>query len=313
MNDMNVVRIYEYGGPNVLQIGTMPPPTACEGEVLVRVAAAGVNPVDAKTRAGLGVAKQMNGFPFTVGWDVSGVVEALGVGVTRFKIGDEVYGMPRFPAQAAAYAEYITAPATELALKPRSATHVQAAALPLAALTAEQALETADLQRGQRILIHAAAGGVGHLAVQLAKARGAYVIGTASAGNLEYLRRIGVDQAIDYHAQPFEQVVSDVDVALNTVNPDILERSWSVVKVGGWVVSIVGMQSAALGEARGVRSAAILVHPDTAQLERIASLVDAGCVQVEVAHALPLREAARAHELIETGRTRGKIVLEMGL
>jgi NADPH:quinone reductase-like Zn-dependent oxidoreductase len=307
---MRIVQFHEFGTPEVLKLEDAPLPRPQAGEVLVRVHAAGVNPVDAKTRRGQGVAGRLGAFPLAVGWDLSGVVAEVGAGVTRFVAGDEVYGMPRFPARAATYAEYAVAPADELARKPAGISHLEAAGLPLAALTAWQAFEAAELRAGQRVLVHAAAGGVGHLAVQLAKARGAHVIGTASARNLEFVEALGADEVIDYGARAFENAVQDVDVALNTVGPDVLERTWQTVKPGGIVVSIVGMQSPQLGAARGVRGQAVLVQPSGAQLEAIAELVTSGALRVEIEHALPLEQAAEAHRRIETGRTRGKIVLQ---
>jgi NADPH:quinone reductase-like Zn-dependent oxidoreductase len=307
---VKIVQIHEFGAPEVLKLEEATVPVLEAGEVLVRVHAAGVNPVDAKTRRGQGVAGRLGALPIAVGWDISGVVEAIASDVTRFAVGDEVYGMPRFPAQAAAYAQYVSAPAVDLARKPPSVSHVEAAALPLAALTAWQAFDAANLQAGQRVLVHAGAGGVGHLAVQLAKARGAHVIATAGESNLDFVRGLGAMEVVDYRAQPFEAVVQDVDVALNTVGPEVLERTWGVVKPGGIVVSIVGMQSPQIGEARGVRGQAVLVHPSGAQLEAIGALAEAGDLRVTVSHTLPLERASEAHTLIETGRTRGKIVLE---
>lgn len=256
--------------------------------------------------------------PFVLGWDVSGVVEKVGFGVTTLKEGDEVYGMPWFPRAAGAYAEYVTAPARQFARKPSTAGHEQAAALPLAALTAWQALvDTAQVKAGQRVLIHAAAGGVGHLAVQFAKHLGAHVIGTARAGGHDWLTKLGVDEAVDYTEVRFEDVVSDVDVVIDLVgdvHDDTSTRSLEVLRPGGLLVAIpagVSPELAAAAEARGVRVSPFLVEPDGPALTRIAELIDSGDVVVEVAETFPLEQVAAAHERGESNRTRGKLVLRV--
>lgn len=202
---MKAVVVTSLGPPEVLEVRDVDKPSPLPTEVLVQVRAAGLNPVDWKTRAGRGVSKVLGEPPFIVGWDVSGVVEELGGGVTRFEVGDEVFGMLWFPRAGSAYAEYVTAPSRQFACKPDNLSHEEAGALPLAALTAWQALvDTANVEQGSRVLVHAAAGGVGHLAVQIAKARGAWVAGTASSGKHDFLKSIGIDQAIDYKAEDFE-------------------------------------------------------------------------------------------------------------
>ena len=309
---MKAIQIHQYGGPDVLKLEEIPRPEAAADELLIRVLAAGVNPVDWKTRAGRGVAGRLgaNPFPLIVGWDVSGVVEAVGSEVTGFEVGDAVFGMPRFPGLAAAYAGCVSAPAVEMALKPASLSHVQAAALPLVTLTAWQALfEAAGLKAGQRVLIHAAAGGVGHVAVQLAKWRGAYVAGTASASNAAYLAEIGVDQVIDYRAQRFEEVFREVDLVLDTMSGETRARSWAVLKPGGMLVSILGAPDPQTAAREGVRSAGILVYPSGEQMAQIADLVDQGKLMPHVDAVYPLAEAARAQEHVFAGHTRGKVVL----
>jgi NADPH:quinone reductase-like Zn-dependent oxidoreductase len=309
---MKAVQIHQYGKPEVLKLEEIPRPKPGPGELLVRVHAAGVNPVDLKTRAGSGIAGRLGDdpFPFILGWDISGIVEEIGAGVTRFKEGDAVYGMPRFPQIAAAYAEYITAPATELAHKPQSIDHIHAAALPLVSLTAWQAMfEATDLKYGQEILIHAAAGGVGHIAVQLAKWKNAFVIGTASAHNADYLAEIGVDQFVDYRAHHFEDIVSGVDVVLDAMSGDVRQRSWSVLKPGGIMVSILGPPSAETAAQYGVRATNILVHPNERQLAEIAALADSGILKPNVEAVYPLAEAPLAHAHVQKGHTRGKVVL----
>jgi NADPH:quinone reductase-like Zn-dependent oxidoreductase len=298
------------GGPEVLELVDVPQPQPGPTEVLVRAAAAGVNAVDWKTRAGGGFLREP---PFTVGWDVAGVVEAVGPGVTRFVVGDRVFGMPRFPLEAAAYAEYVISPSRQLAHTPERLDDVAAAAMPLAALVAWQALvETAGVQPGERVAINGAAGGVGHLAVQIAKSRGAYVIGTARAANLAFLADIGVDLAVDYQRQALEEVAHDVDVVLDLVGGDTLLRSLSILGDGGLLITLPSSADLeALRRAAGgrVRVTWIAVEPDGCALEAIAALVDDGCLGVHVAQTLPLGQAGRAQEIAEAGFIRGKVVL----
>ncbi|MEV5145335.1 NADP-dependent oxidoreductase [Streptomyces sp. NPDC052727] len=300
------------GPPEVLQIVEVPRPEPGPGEILVRVRAAGVNPADWKIRA-RGVFADGSPLPFRLGSDVAGVVEAVGAGVTLFRPGDEVFGMPRFPHQAGAYAEYVVAPARHFAPSPRGLTPVEAGALPLAALTAWQALvDTADVQPGGRVLIHAAAGGVGHLAVQIAKARGAYVIGTASAGKHELVRSLGADEVIDYRVQDVAGTVRDVDVVVDALGGASFARSLRTLRPGGTLVGLLAPDDTSVAEAAeaaGVRAVFMLVEPDHAGLRGIASLVEAGRLRVLVERVFPLEEVAKAHAYGETGRTTGKIVL----
>ncbi|MEU6060734.1 NADP-dependent oxidoreductase [Streptomyces sp. NPDC047097] len=304
---MRAVVVSEWGGPEVLVEREIERPEPGLGEVLVRVRAAGVNPADWKTRAS-GALIDWAETPI-VGWDVSGTVEAVGPGVTVLSPGDEVFGMPSFPKQAGAYAEYVTAPARHFAPKPATLSHEEAAALPLAALTAWQALvDTAQVSPGQRVLVHAAAGGVGHLAVQIAKARGAYVIGTASAAKHELLRSLGADELIDYRADAFEDAVGEVDVVLDNVGGDTGPRSLKVLRPGGRLVTLPSPDDVP-GEAEGVRTGWMLVEPDRQGLLEVAALVADGRLRPLVDTVLPLSEAAKAHQLGEQGRTTGKIVL----
>lgn len=296
------------GAPEVLGIVQTGRPEPVRGEILVRVRAAGVNPADWKTRARGAFAAGATP-PFVLGFDVAGVVEAVGAGVTVFRPGDEVFGMPRFPNPASAYAEYVTGPARHFAPRPRGLDHVQAGALPLAALTAWQALvDTADVRPGQRVLIHAAAGGVGHLAVQIAKARGAYVIGTASAAKHDLVRSLGADELIDYRTQDVADTVRDVDVVLDAVG----NASLRPLRRGGTFVSILPLDDdfpAREAEEAGVRAVFMLVEPDRQGLREISALVEEGRLRVIVDATFPLERAAEAHTLGETGRTTGKIVL----
>ncbi|MFG2980869.1 NADP-dependent oxidoreductase [Streptomyces sp. NPDC048258] len=304
---MRAVVVSEWGGPEVLTETEIERQEPGLNEILVRVHAAGVNPVDWKTRASGGLIAW--GETPIVGWDVSGTVEAVGPGVTLYRAGDEVYGMPLFPRQAGGYAEYVTAPARHFARKPASLDHVQAAALPLAALTAWQALvDTAGVSAGQRVLVHAAAGGVGHLAVQIAKARGAYVIGTASAGKHDLLRDLGADEVIDYRTTDFEDAVTDVDVVIDAIGGDYGQRSLKVLKPGGHLVTLPGPDGIP-ADTQGVQASWVLVEPDLKGLEEIAALVEQGLLKPLVDTVLPLEQAAKAHEIGEQGRTTGKIVL----
>ncbi len=311
---MRAVRIHEFGGLDSLKVEEAPTPEPREGEVLVRIHAAGINPVDWKTCAGEGVASRLEDpFPFIPGWDVSGMVEALGANVSGCEVGDAVCGMVRWPWGGGGYAEYVAAPAVDLAARPAAMSHEQAAGMPLAALTAWQALfDTADLRAGQTVLIHAAAGGVGHLAVQLAKWKGAQVIGTASARNGAFLGELGVDRIIDYNGSRFEDAAADVDVVLDGVGGEIQERSWAVLKHGGVLASIRGRPSEEQAASRGVRARHVSVHADPAQLHAIADLADEGRLRVHVHGTFPLDDVRQAHETSRTGHTRGKLVLRAG-
>ncbi|MGH8929544.1 MAG: NADP-dependent oxidoreductase [Egibacteraceae bacterium] len=307
---MRAVTQRQFGGPEVLEVMEVDAPVPLPSEVLVTVRAAGLNPIDAVIRSG--AFPILGQPPFVLGWDLSGVVSEVVPGVNRFKVGDEVYGMPLFPRPAGTYAELAAGPSRQLARKPRSIDHAHAAALPLAGLTAWQSLvDIADVQPGQRVLVHAAGGGVGHLAVQIAKHLGAYVIGTVSASKQEFVRDLGADEVIDYRAVDFTEAVHDVDVVLELVGGDYGTRSIEVLRAGGLLVTVVERTSAELAtraHAAGRRFAGISVEPDGAGLERLADLVDAGHLRVHVEHAVPLEDAAKAHALLESG-LRGKAVL----
>ena len=304
MATMRVIVQHSFGGPEVLELDERPIPEPLATEVRVRVQAAGVNPVDWKTRSGLGAAAKA-GTPLTVGWDVPGV--------TRFAVGDPVFGMPWFPRPAAAYAEFVTAPSRHFARRPDALGVVEAGGLPLAGLTAWQCLvDIAGVQPGQRVLVHAGAGGVGHLAVQIAKARGAHVIATASAAKHDLLAELGVDEAVDYRGQKFEEVVAPVDVVYDLIGGDVSLRSFDVLKPDGVMISLPSAAAAAAVEAgrpRGLDVTGMMVEPDGDGLEELAALVERGALRVLVAATFPLERAADAHRLGEQGRTTGKIVL----
>lgn len=276
--------------------------------MLVRVHAAGVNPVDWKIRTGGG---RMAALPYTPGFDVSGVVEQVGSNVGKFKVGDEIFAMVDL-RRGGCYAEYAIVKETEAVMKPSKISHSDAASVPLVALTAWQALfDTAKLDKGQTVLIHAGAGGVGSMAVQLAKWKGAHVIATASKENHDFLKQLGADEVIDYRNQKFEDVAKDIDVVLDSIGVDTQLRSFSVLKKGGMLVSIVGAPPKQKAQELGVRAAGILVHVDAKELEQIGILVDEGKIKPAVTQVLPLSDAAKAHELSETRHTRGKIVLRV--
>ncbi|MEV0562678.1 NADP-dependent oxidoreductase [Dactylosporangium sp. NPDC050588] len=298
-----------FGGPEVLRVVEVDRPQPGISEVLVRVHATAVNPTDLWHRTTGGLL----GTTVRLGWDVSGVVEETGLGVTWLRPGDEVFGMPRLPEAAGTYADFVTSPARHLARKPARLSHVEAAGLGLAGLTAWQAVvDTADVQPGQRVLIHAAAGGVGHLAVQIAKSRGAHVIGTASPAKHDLLRDLGADEVIDYTAVKFEDAAADLDAVIDPIGGEYGPRSLSTLRPGGILVSLASPAEAYLAdEARqqGRRAGFLLVQPDHAGLRSLADLVDKGELRVVVDTVLPLEEVARAHELVATGRSAGKVVL----
>lgn len=302
-----------FGGPEVLRLVERDRPEPAGTEVLVRVHAAGVNPVDWATRAGHGLLRSL---PLTVGWDVCGVVEETGLGVTRFTRGDEVFGMPWFPREAGAYAQYVAAPSRQFARKPAKLSHTEAAGLPLAGLTAWQVLaDTAVIQPGQRVLITAAAGGVGHLAVQIAKALGAYVIGTARAVRHDFVRALGADEVIDYTTTDPARTAGELDVIFDPVGAEN-GRTWlPVIRPGGVLISFAhdGGDRALLDAAarRGIRVPAVLVEPDGHGLQALSRLAETDRLRVQIETALPLAQAPEAHEIGERGRTCGKIVLQV--
>nr|WP_199788150.1 NADP-dependent oxidoreductase [Streptomyces sp. SID8354] len=310
---MRAIRQDVLGGPEVLREVELPRPEPGTSQLLIRVHAAGINPTDWIHRATPGL--HLPEPPFVLGWDVSGVVEEAGPGVTLFKPGDEVFGMLPYPHGHGSLATYVTGPARSFTHKPAGIDHVQAGALPLAALTAWQALvDTADIQAGQRVLIHAAAGGVGHLAVQIAKARGAYVIGTASAAKHDFLRGLGADELIDYRSVDFAEAVRDVDVALDALGGEYGPRSMATLRPGGLLVTIKfwgkdAQELRAEAARRGVRVEALVVEADRAGMQAIADLAASGRLVAHIAGTFPLAEAAKAHEVGEAGRTTGKLVI----
>jgi len=310
---MRAVVLDRYGPADLLAVSGRSVPQPGPTEVRVRVVAAGVNPVDWKTRAGGGVAGVLGHPPVVLGWDVAGVVDALGTGVTRFGLGDRVLGMPRFPHQAGGYAEFVTGPSRHFARIPDGVGFEQAAALPLAGLTAWQCLvDVAQVRPGQRVLVHAAAGGVGHLAAQIALSRGCYVIGTASSAKHRLLGSLGLHEAINYRGTAFEKVVEPVDVVLDLVGGDVTLRSLDALRPEGLLISLhpsASRDAVALAPHRARRAVGMMVEPDGHALEALAELVRTRHLKVLVEESFPLERAAEAHKVGERGGTTGKLVL----
>jgi NADPH:quinone reductase-like Zn-dependent oxidoreductase len=308
---MKAVRIHSYGGHEVLSYEDSPRPTPADGEVLIRVQATSVNPFDVAVRAGYMAGYFHYTLPLIPGTDVAGVIEAVGAGANGFKPGDPVYARAGVYRDGA-YAEYVAVSTADVAAKPQSLDFIHSAAIPHAALTAWQALFVhADLQAGQTVLIHAASGGVGHIAVQLAKWRGAKVIGTTSK-NINFLEELKVDQIVNYATTPFETVAKNVDVVLDAIGGETQERSWAALKPGGILVSIVQNPSPEKAAAHGVRQAMVMTAPPIGQtLKEVAALVDAGTIKPHVSAVIPLSEIRKAHGMIESGHTRGKIVIQV--
>jgi NADPH:quinone reductase-like Zn-dependent oxidoreductase len=308
---IQAIRVHQYGGPQQLRLEQIPCPVPREGEVLVRMHATGVLPAEWKMRQGLFQRFSPASFPYIPGSALAGVVEEVGAGVTQLQEGQAVFG--RTPNGA--YAEFATAPVDTLALKPATLSFDEAATISGGATTAWMALfENGALQPGQRVLIHAAAGGVGSYAVQLARWKGAHVIGTASRVNADFVRSLGAETVLDYAAAPFEQVVHEVDLVLDTMGGDTLERSLDVVKRGGTLVSLLEQPSQERARERGIRAVRIttaLPFPSTHLLEAIAQLLEAGQVKAIVGTIFPLHEARQAHELSQAGHGRGRIVLHI--
>src|ERR1700744_2324922 len=308
---MKAIRIHEFGGQDVLELEDIAVPQPKADEVLIKVYASSVNPVDGKIVAGQSQQKFPTKFPLTIGWDVSGVIEQAGNQVRNFSIGDEVYGRP-FPTQNGAFAEYVVIKASEIALKPRSLDHIQAAAVPLAGLTAWQGLfKFGKLEKGQKVLIQGASGGVGTFAIQFAKWKGAEVIGTASADNLAFIKQLGADQAIDHENQRFEEEVQDVDLVLDLIGKETQQRSLAVIKPGGILVTTVAPEFKDEAKEKHIRLESFTAQSYPEDLEQIGGLIDQGIVQPVVSAVLNLEDARQAEELSSQHHTRGKIVIKV--
>jgi len=308
---MKAIVIHEYGGPEVLKYEDVPQPEPKQDQLLIRVIAAGVNPVDGMIRSGMFDKGGHRAFPIILGGDISGVVEKVGSKITKFKSGDPVFAYVSLD-DSGGYAQYALVTEREAAPKPKSLTYVEAAAVPIVALTAWQALiDTAKLKAGQTVLIHGGSGGVGSFAIQIAKAHGAKVIATASTANQELLKQLGADVTIDYTKQNFENVAKEVDVVLDSIGKDTLARSYEAVKKGGIIISLVARPDPAELEKHGIRGEALSVDPNSDELGKIGKLIDDKKINVIVSQTLPLSEARKAQEQVATGHTRGKIVLKV--
>lgn len=308
---MKAVVVHEYGGPEVLKYEDAPRPEPKDDEILVRVIAAAVNPVDSYVRQGMFAKRGMDNRPAIIGYDIAGVVEKTGANAKKFKAGDKVYSYLSV-MRGGGYAEFAIAKESETALKPTNINFVEAAAVPLAATTAWQALvDTAKVEKGQTVLIHGGSGGVGSFAIPIAKTRGAKVIATASTAHQDLLKQLGVDQAIDYTTTKFEDVVKDVDVVLNAVRADAMDHSYGVVKKGGIIVSITGEPDQAECAKHGIRGSGLMAHPDAKVLEELTKLIEERKITPIVSQTFPLADAVKAHQQIETHHTLGKIVLKV--
>lgn len=307
---MRVITQQTLGGPEVLTITDAPEPRPLPTEVPVRVRAIGLNPLEARLRAG--EFPLIGPPPFVLGWDISGVVEESPQ-TWRFRPGDEVFGMPLFPRAARAYAEVVSAPALHLARKPASLSHVEASALPIVGLTAWQGLvDLGGVTEGDRVLVHGGGGGIGHVAIQIAKALGAHVIATAGGSKREFVESLGADEVIDYTAVDFTEAVRDIDVVLDAIGGDTAARSLTVLRPGGHLVTAVAEEDAELVaryEAAGMRFSGIAVDPDPVALRGLVSLVEQGDLRVHVQETFPFERVADAHRLLDAGHLQGKLVL----
>lgn len=311
---MKAMVIHNFGGVEAFKLEKIPIPELGVGEVLVEVFAIGINPIDIKTRKGEGVARlwEKPAFPIILGWDISGVV--VKSNSPKFTVGDEVFGMPNFPEPANGYSEFIAVPAKDLAPKPNNVSHQAASAAPLAGLTAWQGLfDFANLQKGQRVLVHAGAGGVGHLAIQLSKWKGAHVISTASTGNLEFLGLLGADSSIDYTQEKFWDLATDIDVVFHMIAPEYFQRSCDTIKPGGYIISITGPVGAKDLAAHNIRGSFLSVRPNSEQLSNIAALLASGQILTHIDSSYSLGDISKAHDHVESGHTRGKVILDLGL
>jgi NADPH:quinone reductase-like Zn-dependent oxidoreductase len=308
---MKAIRIHEYGGPDVLELNEIAIPQPAAGEVLIKVYATSINPVDWKIREGLRKEKFPGNLPLTLGWDVSGVIEKVGDKVQHFKMGDEVYSRPD-PTKNGTYAEYVVVKANEVGFKPKSIDHIKAAAVPLAGLTAWQGLfKYGQLQRGQKVLIHAAAGGVGTFAVQFARWKGAYVIGTASESNLDFIKQIGAHEAIDYKNEAFEDKLHNIDLVFDTIGGDTQKRSLAVLKNGGRLITTLKPENKEEARLKSIHIEGFMAQSDPKDLQQMADLIDEGQVDPVISMVMSLEEAKRAEMISEEGHTRGKIVLKV--
>jgi len=308
---MKAIRIHEFGSADVLKLEDVPVPTPATDEVLIKVYASGVNPIDWKIREGGYGGKFPIKLPLTPGWDVAGVIEQAGENVKILHKGDEVYSRPD-PTRDGTYAEYVVVKADQVALKPKSIPFDHAAGVPLAGLTAWQGLfQYGQLQRGQTVLIHGASGGVGAYAVQFAKWKGAYVIGTASADNLDFVKSLGADKVIDYEKEKFEDVAKNVDLVFDMQGGDTQRRSIAVLKPGGRLITTVMPKFGAEAEAKNIHLEGFMAKSNPQDLGQIARLIDEGKVKPMISRIFPLAQAREAQEMAEHGHVKGKVVIKV--
>ncbi len=308
---MKAITIHAFGGPEVLKLEEVPVPKPAADEVLIKIYASGVNPVDYKIRKGARKEKFPTNFPLILGWDCSGVIEEVGSEVKNLKKGDEVYSRPD-PTKNGTYAEYVVVKANQVGKRPMSIDHIHAAAVPLAGLTAWQGLfDFGKLEKDQKVLIHAASGGVGSFAVQFAKWKGAYIIGTTSKENIDFVKQLGADEVIDYKNEKFEEKLKDLDLVFDTIGGDTQKRSVQVLKNGGRLITTLKPEAGAEAKEKNIHLEGYMAQSYPDELEKIAQLIDERKVKPYIEKVFPLEEAAEAQQLIEQGHTVGKIVLKV--
>lgn len=308
---MRAVRIHQYGGTETLKLENITKPKINDDDILIAVRSAAINPVDWKIREGYLQAFIPYELPVTLGWDVAGIVVEVGSKVSEFNVGDEVFSRPNI-ARDGSYADYIAVKADEAVLKSPKLSFSEAAALPLAGITAWQCLvDVANVQPGQRVLIHAGAGGVGHLAIQIAKAKGATVIATASAANQDLLINLGADQAVDYAKSSLKEQIEPVDIVVDTMGGDVQKHSWELLKENGILVSVVDQPDEELVQAHNARAAFVFIEPSSRILKELNSLVEADLLKPLIEHRFTLETIVDAHLQSQSGRTRGKIVIDI--
>ena len=306
--NMHAMRIHKFGGPEVLQDELLPVPEAEGEEILVRVEAASVNPVDYKTREGKFSKASDDSLPMTLGRDLSGVIEACGASAKDGKKGQAVFALLGY--DRGAYVQHVVLKPGEWTAKPTNISHVEAASVPLAALTAWQGMiDHGRLEKGQRVLIHGGAGGVGHFAIQIAKAMGAWVATTCAGKDFDFVRSIGADQAIDYKTETFEELLSDIDLVYDLIAGETQERSFQVLKRGGALISTLQEPDKAKALAKNIRIAHYMAEPDAGELKQIAGLIEAGKIRPHIHATYDLADAAQAEQVLEHEHVRGKIVL----
>jgi NADPH:quinone reductase-like Zn-dependent oxidoreductase len=309
---MKAIRIKAYGGSEKMLFDDIPTPVCGSNDLLVRVVAAGINPIDWKIRSGAMEKMIVKTLPLTIGWDAAGIVTSIGSSVTNFKVGDEVFFYAEF-TRGGTYAEYVTVDALQVALKPRTVPFVSAAALPIPGQAAwTSIMDIAKVSKGMRVLIHGGAGSLGSIAIQLAKYEGAFVYTTASGAGIELAKSFGADQVIDYKKQRFQDIVKDLDIVLDTIGDSTQENSWGTLKPGGMLLATAIPPSPERAAAAGVKSAFVFTQPQGSTLEKLAARMDEGHLRILVGQEFSLKDAGEAHRLGENGKSRGKMILHVG-